>query len=637
MKGNHPAWQGLATLGLVVLSLSLTARTTLGGEPIRFRLQPQRGPEGRMIELAAPAKGVTVLIFYSPECPISNANSPTLNQLAAEFPKESFRLVGLCSDPELSDADVKAHAKDFGLKFPVARDRRGRLAAQLGARVTPEAFVLDDQGRVRYHGRIDDQFAARQTRNANPMTRELHDAVSAVLAGRAVAIEHVEAVGCPIPDQPEASGAPTFTRDVAAILQRNCQECHRQGQVGPFPLETYEQARKRAGDLATVVEDRAMPPWKPAPHVGPKFKNNRSLTPREIGTLTDWAESGAPEGDPGDMPPPARFDDDWVLGTPDLILQPAAGFPVPAKGADVYRCFVIPTNLPRDMYISAIEFRPGNRRVVHHLLCYVDTSGKGRERDAADPGEGYTCFSGPGIEIHGDLGGWAPGNEPARLPDGVGRSLPSKADVVLQVHYHPSGKPETDRTRIGLHFARKPIKQVMHWNAAINLDFKLPPGESNIKVEAAWPVPVDLEVLAVTPHMHLLGRDMLMSVRFPDGRTRELVRIDNWDFAWQNTYYYEKPIDLPKGSVVKVVAHFDNSASNPRNPNHPPRLVKFGEATTDEMCIGFIAVTKKGQDLTRPGEKDDLRGLFEKQIDDYRKHREREAKQRATARAKKAD
>ncbi len=613
---------------MLVLGLASTSR---GAEPPCVAVQWLRGLEGRAIDLTAPEGGVTVLIFYSSECPISNAYSPTLNQIIDEFPAGSLNLVGVCVDPDLSDMDVQAHAKDFGLKFPVARDRDGTLAAQLGAKVTPEAFVLDPRGRVHYHGRIDDQFAARQQRNANANARELHDAIAAVLAGRAVPVEYVPAVGCPVPGPNKATEAPTFSKDVAVILQKNCQECHRRGQVGPFPLETYEQARKRADDLAAVVEDRQMPPWKPAPGVGPKFKHDRSLSAAEIATLTAWAEAGAPEGDPSDLPPAPDFPVDWTLGTPDLIIEMPEEFPIPASGDDIYRCFVIPTNLPTDVNIAAIEYRPGNRRVVHHILSYSDTTLQGRKRDETDAGPGYSCFSGPGVEIHGDLGGWAPGNEPSRLPDGVGRILPRGADILMQVHYHPSGKPETDRSRIGIHCARKPIKQVLHWGAAVNYGLQLPADHSNIEVAAEWPIPVDVEALAVTPHMHLLGRDIAMSVKYPDGRVEDLVKIPDWDFNWQNTYWFEKPLDLPKGTVVRVVAHYDNSASNPRNPNRPAKFVKWGEATTDEMCIGFIAVTKKDQDLTRPGEKDDLREILIRQREEFRKKMEKQAKECAAA------
>ncbi|MGE5756684.1 MAG: peroxiredoxin, partial [Planctomycetaceae bacterium] len=367
--------------------------------------------------------------------------------------------------------------------------------------------------------------------------------------------------------------------------------------------------------------------------VGPKFKHDRSLSRVAIALILAWADAGAPEGDPAQAPPLPELHDDWTLGTPDLVLELPEEFQVPASGDDIYRCFVIPTDLPRDVAISAIEYRPGNRRVVHHMLSYVDRSGQARKRDAADPGPGYQCFSGPGIEVHGDLGGWAPGNEPSRLPDGIGRILPSKADVVVQIHYHPSGKPEADRSRIGLHFARAPIKRTLQWGLVGNFGFQLPEGQKDVEVKGEWTIPVDVEALAVTPHMHLLGRDILMSVRYPDGRTEDLIKIPDWDFNWQGTYYFEEPIALPKGTVLKVVSHFDNSEDNPRNPNHPPKHVTFGEATTDEMCIGFIALTKKDQDLTRPGEVDDLRTILHQQRDELRKELEKKkARERGSPR-----
>ena len=613
------AFPTLTCLSMLLLAQVEFTPPALSASPEPLALRAQRGPDGKSVVLKAPAEGAVALIFYSPECPISNAYSPTLKRLAGEYPSGKVKLIGVCVDPDLSDADLLAHAKDFNLPFPVISDRKGFLAAKLGATVTPEAFVIDSAGLIRYHGRIDDQFASRQKPNANPSTHELKDALDAVLAGREVPLVNVEAVGCPIPAAPPATEPPTYAKEVSRILQKNCQECHRKGQVGPFPLETYEQARKRAGDLAAVTEERSMPPWKPAPGVGPKIKHDRSLSPSDIATLTAWAAASAPLGNASDMPSPAKFPSDWALGTPDLVITPLEDFSIPAEGPDIYRCFVIPTSLPKDMYISGIEYQPGNRRVVHHMLGFVDISGEARKLDAADPGQGYRCFSGPEVRVHGGLGGWAPGNEPSILPDGIGRSLPRGADVILQLHYHPTGKPEADRSRIGLYFSKKPVKEVLHWGAVLNEEgLRLPPGEANIEIKGDWPIPVDLVAYGITPHMHLLGRDMLLSVKYPDGRVEPLVRIDDWDFAWQNTYYFEKPLDIPKGSTVQVVAHYDNSSSNPRNPHKPPKLVTWGEATTDEMCIGFLAITKKGQDLTRPGEKDDLQEILFRQLKESR-------------------
>ena len=407
-------------------------------------------------------------------------------------------------------------------------------------------------------------------------------------------------------------GPPTFTKDVAIILQKNCQNCHRKGHIGPFALETYEQARKRAADIAVVAGERTMPPWKPAAGVGPKLKHDQSLTPAEIAVLEAWADAGAPEGDPKQMPPPFKAPTDWKLGTPDLVLVPAEDFAIPASGPDVYRCFVVPTNLVRETFVTAIDFRPGNRRVVHHISAYIDTTGAARERDKAEPGPGYASFSGPGIPLFEELCFWNAGHEASHLPKGVGLRLPLQADIIIQVHYHPSGKAEVDRTRLGLYYARDPIRQALHWNQVSNMEFRLPAGKAAIEVEGTWFVPADVEALAVSPHMHMLGHDMRMFVKFPNGRTQDLIHIANWDPAWQNTYYFSQPIAIPKGSVVKVLAHFDNSA-HPRNPSQPPKLVKWGPSVSDEMCDGFIAVVKKGQDLVRHPGIDDLGDTFARQ------------------------
>ncbi|WP_422930285.1 redoxin domain-containing protein [Singulisphaera sp. PoT] len=623
---------GLMILGSCLAGIAVAAETEKEKGEDKAILAHVLGVDGKKVDLGAPKDGATVVVFYSTECPISNAYSPTLNRLRDEYPASKLNLVGICVDPDLSNAEITTHARDFELKFPVARDRGGKVAAKLGATVTPEAFVIDSAQKIRYHGRIDDQFVARQKRNAHPNGNDLQDALAALLDGRPINNAFVAPVGCPIPRPVEPKVIPTYSNEVSRIIQKNCQECHRRGQIGPFALDTYDQAKKRADDLANVVEDRQMPPWKADAGFGPKFKHDRSLSQQDIEALRVWADAGAPEGDCSQLPPPAQFADGWLHGTPDLVLELPEEFSIPASGEDIYRCFVLPTNLPEDVYISAVEYRPGNARVVHHILGFVDNHGAARKKDEAEPGQGYTCFSGPGIEFHGDLDGWAPGKIPSALSDGVGRSLPKGADVVVQIHYHPNGKAETDRSKIGLYFSKTPVKSILHWSAAMKHDLKLPPNESNIEVKAAWPVPVDLVAWSVAPHMHLLGHDMKMSLTFPDGRTQDLIKISDWDFGWQYTYDFEKPIELPKGTLVNVVAHFDNSEGNPHNPSHPPKLVTWGEATTDEMCIGFIAVTKKGQDLTKPGEKDDLLSIFREQRESYeRALRERKAKDKDKA------
>ncbi len=414
-------------------------------------------------------------------------------------------------------------------------------------------------------------------------------------------------------DQPARAktASPTYAKDVAPILQSKCQSCHRRHQVGPFALDTYEQARRRSHDIAAVTGERSMPPWKPTRGVGPKLKHDQSLSRAEIDILAAWAESGAPLGDPKDLPPPRTFAEGWKLGPPDLILEAGEDFPVPATGPDVYRCFVLPTNLARDTYVEAVDFAPTNRGAVHHLIAYIDTTGHGRELDLGDAGPGYFAASGVGVPAD-ELSFWTAGSQPHRLPDGVGIRIPAQADIVVQVHYHPSGKPGNDRIRVGLYLTRKPIKQALHWNNASNYTFRLPPGNDNFEVKASWMIPVDVEVMAVSPHMHQLGRDMHMSVRLPNGRIQNLIEIADWDPSWQSAYYFQQPITLPAGSIVNVVAHFDNSAHS-RNPNRPPKAVVFGPNFDDEMCVGYIAMVKKGQDLTVRGARDELYEIFSKQ------------------------
>ena len=593
-----------------------------------------RAVDGQFVSLAAPApEGATVVLFYSTECPISNAFSPTLEAIAKSQADRPLTMVGICVDADLKADEVAKHAREFALNFPVTQDRDGTITARFGATVTPEVFVFDGKQQLRYRGRIDDTFAARGKRNAAHQTNELRDAVAAVLDGKEVAQAKVDAVGCPVPTAPDKPATLTYTHDVAPVLRANCVGCHRPDQVGPFALETYEQARKRAHDIASVTTDHLMPPWKPAANFGASFKHSKALTGDEIALLAKWAESGAPEGEAGGPRPRAgviRPTGPW--GRPTWSCKPPIS-PSPPRGrTSTAASWSRPTSPPTNIS-AAIEYHPGNRKAVHHILGYVDVSGGGRIRDERDKEPGYMCFSGPGVPTVGDLGGWAPGFVPSFLPDGVGRSLPKKADVIVQVHYHPSGKPETDKTTVGLYFSKKPIRQILHWNAALNIGMKLPAGQPDIEVKANWQVPVDVTALGIAPHMHLLGKSMTMTATLPDGKTLDLIRIADWDFDWQNNYWFERPIDLPKGSTLRVVAHFDNSTGNPHNPKNPPVDVKWGEGTTDEMCIGFLAMTKKGQDLTKPGERDDLQKIFEKQGEErLRNYEERRRKEAQAAR-----
>jgi len=389
---------------------------------------------------------------------------------------------------------------------------------------------------------------------------------------------------------PRPAGSVTFNKDIAPVIFQNCSSCHRPGEVAPFSLLNYADARKHAKTMASVTQKHLMPPWKADPALA-IYHDMRVLSAGQIGLIQQWFADGTPEGRAADLPPPPKFTLGWTLGEPDVVFEPAESYTIEAEGRDVYRCFVIPAKYKEDRYIAAMEVRPGNRAVVHHVIAYLDTTGTARKRDEADPGPGYTSFGGPGFLPQGSLGGWAPGNQPRLLPDGVGVLLPAGADIVLQVHYHKTGKPETDRTKLGLYFAKGEVTKRQRTFPVAYRQLKIPPGEANYTVSATLPIPWDVTLTQIMPHMHLIGREMTVTATLPDGTEKPLVHIPDWDFNWQMSYRFQEPVKLPRGSRVHLTARFDNSADNPRNPSHPPRLVTRGEGTTDEMCMAFLNYT----------------------------------------------
>lgn len=387
-----------------------------------------------------------------------------------------------------------------------------------------------------------------------------------------------------------------FQRDVAPILARHCVSCHRPGEVAPFPLTTQDEAASHARTIAQAARMRRMPPWKPQPlSSGIAFENERRLTPAEISVLEQWGRQPVPG--PGRIPlPPAA---PWILGTPDLVLEMPAPFDVAATASDVYQCFVIP--LPpatSGRWVRAFEFQPGNRRLVHHALVFTDTSGAARSRlSTASPDTGYPCFGIPGFLPRSALGGWSPGNRAVSMSPGTAVFWPGQGDLVFQIHYHSSGKPEADRSRLGIYFsASAPTRRLIDIPLA-SRRIDIPPGERRYRVRDHFTVPVDVEIESVIPHAHYLARRMTGRALLPDRRRLDLLRIDDWDFNWQEIYRYRTPIHLPAGTRLEMDFEYDNSAANPRNPSRPPRRVTWGPETTDEMAgLHFAASPTRPSD-----------------------------------------
>jgi mono/diheme cytochrome c family protein len=450
-------------------------------------------------------------------------------------------------------SDPAAHR--WGLPFPVLLDPKRQLARLAGVTSTPEVAVLSPAGDVLYRGGV----------------KALGRTLDAILAGR-------------------PGTAPTFTRDVAPILYQHCAVCHHPGEVAPFPLLAYQDAAKRAKLIATVTASRYMPPWQPEPGYG-HFQGERHLRDADISTLRRWADAGAPQGDPAQMPPAPHFSEGWQLGTPDMTIRMPKPFPIAADGPDQYMCFDIPLHLTADKYVRALEFRPEARSVVHHALFLLDSGHIGRQLGAS-----YACFGTPGFLPSGALGGWTPGMQPARMPDGLQFIMRKGSDLVMQIHYHPTGKPETDQSTLGLYFTDKPPSK---WVADIPLgshQIDIPAGERAYKVRDHFTTPVDVEAVAIIPHAHYICKEMQGWAILPDGRKEWLIRIRDWNFNWQEQYRYATPMKLPADTRLEMEFTYDNSDANPHNPNHPAQRVVWGPDTTDEMAGLHVQVVPEDMD-----------------------------------------
>jgi mono/diheme cytochrome c family protein len=376
---------------------------------------------------------------------------------------------------------------------------------------------------------------------------------------------------------------PTFAT-VAPLFQQHCTACHRPGGSAPFSLMSYKDARPEIQQIKLMVSTREMPPWKPAEGCG-EFADVRRLSQDAIDVIRAWVNAGAPEGDPRDLPPPQQFSDSWTLGQPDLVLNTGFHYSPPA-GGDSIRHFVLPESFPRDRFLRAIEVRPGAGEIVHHVAVMFDRTGNSAALDAADPLPGFDAFASMEID-YGILGAWVPGARPYQFPQGVALRVPAGATLVLQIHYHPqSPAVPPDQTEIGLYYQRDLIDKIADaGNVFVSWgELKIPAGVKDIAFSRSMVVPEDKDMYAIAGHMHYLGRRIDARAVLPDGTTKCLISIPDWDLHWQGYYAYREPVHLPAGTRIEVTGHYDNSADNPQNPSSPPRDVHGGNNATDEMC-----------------------------------------------------
>ena len=411
---------------------------------------------------------------------------------------------------------------------------------------------------------------------------------------KTVAVAALALAGSVIPvaaDSPATAPSVTFTKDVAPILHRRCAQCHRPTQMAPMSLLTYSQVRPWAKAIKQRVVKREMPPWFADPAHG-KFANDASLPQEEIDTIAAWVDEGAPKGDDKDLPPLPEFVDGWSIGEPDVVLS-MPEYTVPASGTIPYLYFSVPTNFTADTWIAGLEIRPGNRKVVHHVI--VSVLDPGRE----PPAQGSTV--GNVDVIRNQLAGTTP-NKPGMIyPPGIGRLVKAGSSLVFQMHYTAIGKEVIDRTSIGLKIAKTPPAKQVRTGLALNSKFVLPPGEPNTEVRSAVTTSEDIHLISLTPHMHFRGKDFTYTAVYPDGRSEILLRVPDYDFNWQLSYVLATPRALPKGTRIDCVAHFDNSSRNPANPD-PAAEVRWGDQTWEEMMIGFYTFTRDAEATATPEE-----------------------------------
>jgi peroxiredoxin len=549
-----------------------------------------RDPTGTPVRLSALADGrPVVVVFLGIDCPLANLYAPRLKALAEQFPPSRIRFLAVNPLPQDTLPALARFAKEHRLPFPVVKDPDAGFAAACRVTRTPEVVLLDGDRRVRYRGRIDNQYEPGGKNRGKPDRADLAEAIQELLAGQPVSVPETAATGCLIPFAPPArpDASVTFHRDVAPILQAHCQVCHRPGEVAPFALTTFEEARHWAPMMAEVTANGTMPPWGANPDHG-RFRNARMLAKEQKRVIAQWADEGCPEGNPAESPPPVKWPDGWAIGTPDLVLRMPDPFPVPAEGILEYQHVIVDPGASTDLWVRAAEVRPGNRRVLHHCNVFLHPP------NANSPTETY--------QTTGALGSYAliaftPGTDPLRLPTGMAKRIPAGWKLHFVLHYTPIGAPTTDQTELGLVLTDpKDVRKEVATKLVVDNGLRIPPGAAAHRVEHTWRADTDVLLLSLFPHMHVRGKSFRYVAEYPDRPPEVLLDVPAYDFNWQHRYELVEPKRLPAGTVVRCIAVYDNSPGNPNNPD-PTAEVRTGEQSFDEMFNGYFDVALADQDM----------------------------------------
>ncbi len=521
-----------------------------------------------------PAAKAYLIVMREVGCPISGKYAPKTARIASAYAARGVTVLYLNVNPTNTVAQIRSD--EIGRHGFVGRyihDPEQRIGRILGVRSTGEMFVLDADRRLQFRGPVDDQHGITVSR-PRVQREHLGDALDAVLAGRAPREREVTAEGCLLGLDKVATvpASVTYHRDVAPIVQRNCQTCHRADGMGPFALETYEQVHARRTMIQYMVKQGLMPPWFAHQDVG-EWANDRRLPERDLLTLLRWVDDDGPRGDVADAPPPRVWATAWNIGEPDAVVRMTQAFPIPAEGVVEYQNFYVTTDFDEDKWITAMEMRPGARQQVHHALVFIEEPGlEPRQQQGG---------------LQGFFAAYVPGSVGIAYPAGTAKRLPKGATLKFQMHYTTTGVATSDLTELGFTFAAAAPAQQVLTSTAVDVRFEIPPGAPNHEVVAERRLPVAGTLLNFFPHMHVRGKAFRMELVMPDGAVRRLLEVPRYDFNWQLVYALKTPIAVPAGTIVRATAWYDNSPGNPANPD-PTATVTFGEQSWEEMMIGYF-------------------------------------------------
>ncbi|MDP1796142.1 MAG: redoxin family protein [Planctomycetaceae bacterium] len=527
-------------------------------------------------------KRAFVFVFTTTECPLVRKTIPKLSALEREWTPRGVQFVAVNVGPQDSLRMMAGQAIELDAVFPFVKDTNHSCVRALGVERTPTVVVLDDQRRLVYRGRVDDQLRLGGDR-PEPTRADLERALADLLEGRPIEVAETPVDGCLItsPTTSVTGPVPTFHKDVAPILYARCVRCHRENGGAPFALLDYAAASSHAEMIAEVVTDERMPPWYAHPKFG-KFQNDSSLTRQEREIIVNWVRSGRAEGDAAEASKPPEFDQTgWRIGKPDLVIKMLDEHTIPATGFVEYKHLALPYVFFNETWLEAVEIRPDNPAVVHHCnMAYVTTKGAGEE-----------TF----------ITGYVPGGQPmdlSRFDNGLAFQIPKLAGLGLQIHYTTTGKPERCKISVGLRYPRRPVqKQLRH----LLLDphrIRIAPEHGAFPITSTKTLDRDISLLGMFSHMHVRGKDMTFYAQVPDQPRETLLQIPNYNFEWQLAYELAPGTKrLPKGTRVEAVAHYDNSAFNPYNPDSK-RTVPYGQQTYDEMFNGYVFFVDEHEQLS---------------------------------------